>query len=185
MYRRYSVFFSNLALVIFFFAMLASSVELALTASALAFVSWLHGILAASRVRRWGWVALMLSAGALFLLAWLQSDTEHVQLGFVHMKFNYPGDATIFLLVLPGFLLAPTVLFGLVARFRMASEGHLHPDNIVVRSAEYVSAGTRRALAVGSAHPEIFSGGLMLLLLFLIIAAGRFGGSGMRVQFFF
>lgn len=185
MHRRYSVFFSNLALVLFFFAMFSSSVGLALAASAVAFVAWLHGILAAARVRRWVWVALMLSAGALFLLAWLQSDTQHVQLGFLHMQFNYPGDATVFLLVLPGFLLGPTVLFGLVARFRMASEGHLHPDHVVVRSAEYVSAKTRRALAVGSTHPEVFSGGMILLGLFLIFAAGRFGGSGMRVFLYF
>ena len=185
MNRRYSVFFSNLALVVFFFAMFASSAELALAGSALAFVGWLHGILAAARVQRWVWVAAMLGASALFLLAWLQSDAQHVQLGFLHLKFHYPGDASVFLWVLPGFLLAPTVFFGLVARFKMASAGHLQSDSVVVRSAEYVSAGTRRALAVGSAHPEVFSGGLILLGLFLIIAAGRFGGSGMHVRLFF
>ncbi len=179
MYRRYSAFFSYLALVVFFFAMLGSSITLALAASALTFVGWLHGLLAAARVQRWLWAAVMLGAGALFLLAWLQSDAQQVQLGFLHLQFKYPGDASVFLWVLPGFFLAPTVLYSIVARVQSQRE------RVVLGSAEYASAGTRRALAMGRAHPEVISGGLILLGLFLIIAAARFGGGGMRVFLYF
>jgi hypothetical protein len=179
MNQRYSVFFSNLALLIFPIAMFASSITLALAASALAFVGWLHGLLAAARCARWGWVVAMLGSGALLVLAWLQSDSTHVQLGFLHMLFLYPDDAPVFLWVLPGYLLAPTVLHGIAARAQPSSE------RAVLGSADYTSAATRRALAMGNAHPQALSGGLILLGLFLILASWRFGGGGMTLLLYF
>jgi hypothetical protein len=179
MNRRYSVFFSNLALLIFLFAMFSSNVTVALADRALAFVGWLHGVFASARAERWGWLAAMLGAGALFLLAWLQSDARHVQLGFLQLVFLYQTDAPVLLWTLPGLLLAPTVLYAIVAR------GHAHSESAALGSADSPSAGMRRALAMGSAHPEVLSGGLILLGLVVIIATMRFGYNGMNVRFYF
>ena len=175
MNRRYSSLFASLSLLLFIVAALGSSMELGVAASALSLVGWMHGLFAARRYRRWGWLVAMLCAGAIFLLATLQSTAQQVQIGFIQIRFLYPADAPVFLWVLPGFLLIPTVLYALVGK----TDALTRESSLGMAGGG--SAELRRALAAGDSHQQALNGGLILLGLFLIIAAWRFGAGGMTV----
>jgi hypothetical protein len=152
--------FANGALLVLMFSMLASSVLLSSYGAAMALVGWGLGLWAAGQRRHWGWLIAMLIIALALLICILTSDTGSLQFFLFHLAFKTPALRQLFLPMLAGFVLIPTVLYA---------------------SSDALEASTHDSPFSRDHRPDIISVGLVLLGLFFVLLFLRFVLAGLTL----
>ena len=150
--------FANGALLVLMFSMLASSVLLSSYGAAMALVGWGLGLWAAAQRRHWRWLVFMLGIALAMLLCILTSDARTMPFLLFHISFSTPALHQLFLPMLAGFVLIPTVLYA---------------------SSEALEASTPDSPFSKDHRPDIISIGLVLLGLFFVLLFLRFVLAGL------
>lgn len=145
--------FANGALLVLIFSMLASSVLISSYGAAMALVGWGLGLWAAAQRRHWRWLAFMLGIALALLICILTSNATSVQFLVLHLSFQTASTRQLFLPMLGGFALIPTVLYA---------------------SSDALEASTDGSPFSQDHRPDIISMGLVLLGLFLVLLFLRF-----------
>ena len=152
--------FANGALLVLMFSMLASSVLLSSYGAAMALVGWGLGIWAAAQRRHWRWLVAMFIIALALLICILTSDARSLQFFLFHLSFKTPALRQLFLPMLGGFVLIPTVLYA---------------------SSDALEASTHDSPFSRDHRPDIISIGLVLLGLFFVLLFLRFVLAGLTL----
>lgn len=150
--------FANGALLVLMFSMLASSVLISSYGAAMALVGWGLGLWAAAQRRHWRWLVFMLGVALAMLLCILTSDARTMQFLLFYISFATPAMRQLFLPMLAGFVLIPTVLYA---------------------SSDALEASTPDSPFSRDHRPDIISIGLVLLGLFFVLLFLRFVLAGL------
>ena len=151
--KHFGIPFANGALLVLMFSMLASSVLLSSYGAAMALVGWALGLWAAAQRRHWRWLVCMLVIALALLLCILTSDARSIQFLIVHLSFRTAAMRQLFLPMLAGFILIPTVLYA---------------------SSDALEASSDDSPFSRDHRPDIISFGLVLLGLFFLLLFLRF-----------
>jgi hypothetical protein len=152
--------FANGALLVLMFSMLASSVLLSSYGAAMALVGWALGLWAAAQRRHWRWLVFMLGVALALLLCILTSESNTIQFLLFHLAFTSAALRQLFLPMLAGFVLIPTVLYA---------------------SSDALEASTPDSPFSRDHRPDIISIGLVLLGLFFVLLFLRFVLAGLTL----
>lgn len=158
--KHFGIPFANGALLVLMFSMLASSVLLSSYGAAMALVGWGLGLWAAAQRRHWRWLVFMLGIALGLLLCILTSDANTIQFLLFHLAFATPAMRQLFLPMMAGFVLIPTVLYA---------------------SSDALEASTSDSPFSKDHRPDIISIGLVLLGLFFVLLFLRFVLAGLTL----
>ncbi len=158
--KHFGIPFANGALLVLMFSMLASSVLLSSYGAAMALVGWGLGLWAAVQRRHWRWLVFMLGIALGLLLCILTSDANTIQFLLFHLAFATPAMRQLFLPMMAGFVLIPTVLYA---------------------SSDALEASTSDSPFSKDHRPDIISIGLVLLGLFFVLLFLRFVLAGLTL----